>query len=220
MKSDSELRQDVQAELGWEPSFDERRIGVAVKDAVVTLTGEVGSFAQKWNAERAVERVNGVRGVANDLEVPPAGKHSDPEIAGAAADALRLNTLVPSDRITPEVEDGWIRLAGHVDHDYERRAAEQAVRYLSGVRGVSNLVTVKAVTPRAKPKNIKADIERTFQRQAALDAKQVSVEVSGDVVTLRGQVRSWAERREAERVAWAAPGVSNVRNNITTDGAA
>jgi osmotically-inducible protein OsmY len=219
VKSDSQLRQHVQEELGWEPSVDERQIGVAVSDAVVTLTGEVGSLAEKWNAERAVERVSGVRGVANDVEVRLAGEHNDPEIAGAAADALRWNTLVPSDRITPAVENGWIRLTGDVDHEYERRAAERAVRYLSGVRGVSNLITVKAVKPRAKPKDIKADIQRTFQRQAALDANQVSVEVSGDVVTLRGQVRSWAERRDAERAAWAAPGVSNVRNNITTGGA-
>lgn len=219
MKSDSELRQDVQAELGWEPSFDERRIGVAVKDAVVTLTGEVGSFAQKWNAERAVERVNGVRGVANDLEVPRLASTATWRSPGQPRTRCDGTAWCPQ-TASPQ---RWKRLdQAHRPRRSRLRAPRRgrAVRYLSGVRGVSNLVTVKAVTPRAKPKNIKADIERIFQRQAALDAKQVSVEVSGDVVTLRGQVRSWAERREAERVAWAAPGVSNVRNNITTGGAA
>lgn len=219
MKSDSELRQDVQAELGWEPSFDERRIGVAVKDAVVTLTGEVGSFAQKWNAERAVERVNGVRGVANDLEVPRLASTATWRSPGQPRTRCDGTAWCPQ-TASPQ---RWKRLdQAHRPRRSRLRAPRRgrAVRYLSGVRGVSNLVTVKAVTARAKPKNIKADIERIFQRQAALDAKQVSVEVSGDVVTLRGQVRSWAERREAERVAWAAPGVSNVRNNITTGGAA
>jgi osmotically-inducible protein OsmY len=214
VKPDSQLRQDVQEELGGEPSVDERRVGVAVGDGVVTLTGEIGSYAEKWNAERAVERVSGVRGIANDIEVRPAGVHSDAEIAEAAAQALRLNTLVPSDRITPEVENAWIRLVGEVDHNYERREAERSVRNLAGAKGVTNLVTIE---PQTRPQDIKAEIKRTFHRRAALDANQVSVEVSGDVVTLRGEVQSWVERREAEEAARAIPGVSDVRNLITTN---
>jgi osmotically-inducible protein OsmY len=146
MKTDSELREDVEEELGWEPSVDEGRIGVAVADGIVTLTGEVGSFAAKWNAERAVERVEGVRGVANDTQVRLVGQYSDTDIARAAVDALTWNSLVPSDRVTVRVENGWVTLQGEVNYDYERRAAERAVRYLDGVTGVSNLVTV---TPRS-----------------------------------------------------------------------
>lgn len=137
MKTDNELREDVEEELEWEPSVDERRIGVAVRDGIVTLTGHVGSYAEKWNAERAVERVEGVKGIANEIQVRLAGQHSDTDIARAAADALEWNSLVPSDRITIRVENGWVTLRGEVDYDYERRAAERAVRYLDGVRGVS-----------------------------------------------------------------------------------
>lgn len=177
MKSDSQLRQDVEAELEWEPSVDERQIGVAVSDAVVTLTGAVGSLPEKWNAERAVERVSGVRGVANDIEVRLTEERGDPEIAEAAANALQWNAMVPADRVTAEVEDGWITLTGAVDYDYQRRAAEREVRYLWGVRGVSNLI---AVEPQVSPKEIKAEVQRALQRQAALDANQVAV--SGNVV--------------------------------------
>jgi osmotically-inducible protein OsmY len=214
MKSDSQLRQDVEDELEWEPSVDERQIGVAVSDAVVTLTGAVGSLPEKWNAERAVERVSGVRGVANDIEVRLAEERRDPEIAEAAANALQWNAMVPADRVTAEVEDGRISLTGAVDYDYQRRAAEREVRDLWGVRGVSNLITVE---PQVSPKKIEAEVQRAFQRQAALDANRVAVEVAGSVVTLRGEVRSLAERRQAERAAWAAPGVSEVRNHLTAN---
>lgn len=212
MKTDNELREDVEEELGWEPSVDEGRIGVAVADGIVTLTGEVGSFAAKWNAERAVERVEGVRGVANDTQVRLVGQYSDTDVARAAVDALTWNSLVPSDRVTVRVENGWVTLQGEVNYDYERRAAERAVRYLDGVTGVSNLVTV---TPQVEPTEVKRRIERTFQRQAALDAKNVTVQVNEGEVIMRGNVRSWAERREAERAAWAAPGTTSVSNYIT-----
>jgi osmotically-inducible protein OsmY len=217
MKIDNEVRQDVEEELEWEPSLDERRIGVAVSDGIVTLTGEVRSFAEKWNAERAVERVEGVRGVANDIQVRVIGQHSDTDIAKAAADALAWNSLVPADRVTVRVENGWVTLRGEVDYDYERRAAERAVRYLDGVKGVANLVTI---TPRVEPKDIKNEIQRTFQRQASLEAKNISVQVNGGEVILRGSVRSWAERHEAEKAAWAAPGTSSVKNYITVSSAA
>jgi osmotically-inducible protein OsmY len=134
MRSDIELREDVEEEPEWEPSVDERRIGVAVRDGIVTLTGEARSYAEKWNAERAVERVEGVRGVANDIQVRIIGQRSDTDIAKAAADALSWNSLVPSDRVVVKVEDGWVTLRGEVDYDYERRAAERAVRISAGQR--------------------------------------------------------------------------------------
>jgi osmotically-inducible protein OsmY len=217
MKTDNELREDVEEELEWEPSVDERRIGVAARDGIVTLTGHVSSYAEKWNAERAVERVEGVKGIANEIQVRLAGQHSDTDIARAAADALEWNSLVPSDRITIRVENGWVTLRGEVDYDYERRAAERAVRYLDGVRGVSNQITV---TPQVEPKEIKKEIERTFHRQAVLDAKNITVQVDGGEVILRGSVRSWAERYEAEKAAWSAPGTTSVKNYITVNAAA
>jgi osmotically-inducible protein OsmY len=212
MKTDGELREDVLKELDWEPSVDERRIGAATGDGIVTLSGAVSSFAEKWNAERAVERVDGVRGIANEIEVELAGERTDTDIARAAADALAWNSMVPPDKVMVRVEGGWVTLRGEVEHDYQRRAAERAVRYLDGVRGVTNLVTV---TPKVEPGHIKREIERTFQRQAALDAESVSIEVNGAEVELHGRVRSWAERYEAERAAWSAPGVAAVRDHIT-----
>jgi osmotically-inducible protein OsmY len=217
METDIELREDIEEELEWEPSVDERRIGVSVTDGIVTLTGQVDSYAEKWNAERAVERVEGVKGIANEIEVHLVGQHSDTDLAKAAADALEWNSLVPSDRVTVRVENGWVTLRGEVDYDYERRAADRAVRYLEGVRGVSNLITV---APRAEPKEVKKEIERSFQRMAMLDAKNITVQVDGGEVILRGSVRSWAERHEAEKAAWAAPGTTSVKNYITVSAAA
>ena len=211
MKSDEELRRDVLAELEYEPSIDARKIGVAVEDGIVTLTGEVPSFAEKWNAERAVERVEGVRGIVNKIEVKPIGEFSDADIAREAADALRWNLMVPPGKVIPKVENGYITLTGEVNYEFQRRAAEKAVRYIPGVKGIINLVTVK---PKVEPKNVKEKIEETFKRMAALDAESISVEVNGSEVILRGTVRSWAERHEAEKAAWAAPGVTSVKNYI------
>jgi osmotically-inducible protein OsmY len=169
MKDDSELRRDVEEELEAEPSVDARQIGVAVKDGIVTLTGTVRSFAEKWNAERAVERVEGVRGIANDIEVRPLGERTDADIARAAIDALRWNALVPDDAIKVEVSNGWVTLRGEVTYDFERRAAERAVRYLNGVRGVTNLIQIK---PRIEPKDVKEQIERRFEREAGHHVRQ------------------------------------------------
>ena len=165
MKSDSGLRRDVERELEWEPSIDERRIGVSAIDGVVTLTGEVSTYAEKWKAERTVERVAGVRGVVNELKVQLAGEYSDTDIAKAAVEALRSDVTVPADRVKVKVDKGWVTLTGDVYGDFQRRAAERAVRNLPGVRGVSNLIAIKT---RAEPHDVKQKIEETLQRAAAL----------------------------------------------------
>lgn len=217
MKSDMELRHDVEQELEWEPSIDARRIGVTVADGIVTLTGVVGSYSERWKAERVVERLPGVKGIANDIVVEPTAQRSDTDIAKAAVDALKWNVLVPSDRIKVKVDNGWVRLTGEVNWDYQRRAAERAVRDLPGVKGITNLI---AVVPGVAPEQVKKKIEEALTREALMDAQGVEVDVSGSTVTLRGTVRSWVERREAETAAWAAPGVSEVRNEISVKAAA
>ena len=179
MKSDSALRRDVERELEWEPSIDERRIGVSAIDGVVTLTGEVSTYAEKWKAERTVERVAGVRGVVNELKVQLAGEYSDTDIAKAAVEALRSDVTVPADRVKVKVDKGWVTLTGDVYGDFQRRAAERAVRNLPGVRGVSNLIAIKT---RAEPHDVKQKIEETLQRAAALDAKNIDVIVTGGEV--------------------------------------
>jgi osmotically-inducible protein OsmY len=214
MKADDELRRDVEQELEWEPSVDERRIGVSVVEGIVTLGGEVGSYEEKWKAERTAERVEGVRGIANDLVVRSVAERSDTDIAKAAADALQWNVVVPDDRVKVTVDKGWVTLTGELPWDYQRRAAERAVRSLRGVRGVVDLIVV---TPRAEPEQVKERIEQTFKREAALDANRITVQASGGEVTLRGSVRSWVERHEAEKAAWAAPGVRAVHNYITVE---
>ena len=217
MKSDEELRRDVLAELEYDPSLDARKIGVAVEDGIVTLTGEVSSFAEKWNAERAAERVEGVRGIVNKIEVKIVGDYSDTDIAREAADALRWNLMVPPGKVIPKVENGYITLTGEVNFDFQRRAAEKAVRYIPGVKGVINLITIK---PKVEPKEIKEKIEDALKRMATVDAENIQVEVQGSEIVLRGTVRSWAERHEAEKAAWSAPGVTSVKNYITVRAAA
>jgi osmotically-inducible protein OsmY len=217
MKDDEQLRRDVLAELEYDPSIDDRKIGVAVEDGIVTLTGEVSTFAEKWNAERAVERVEGVRGIVNKIEVKIVGDYSDTDIAREAADALRWNLMVPPGKVIPKVENGYITLTGEVNYDFQRRAAEKAVRYIPGVKGLINLVTIK---PKVEPREIKEKIEDALKRMATVDAGNIQVEVQGSEIVLRGTVRSWAERHEAEKAAWSAPGVTSVKNYITVRAAA
>jgi osmotically-inducible protein OsmY len=214
MRSDLELLKDVTEELKFEPSVDEKEIGVGVKSGVVTLTGKVPSFAEKFAAERAVERVSGVRAVADDLPVKltPANSRSDTDVALAAVNALAWDMEVPDDKIKVKVVNGWVTLEGHAEWHFQKAAAERAVRFLTGVKGVTNLI---AISPKVSPTDVMKRIEDAIKRSAELDAKRVFVEAEGSKVTLRGTVRSWAERDEAERAAWAVSGVSNVEDRIT-----
>jgi osmotically-inducible protein OsmY len=211
MKTDSELRRDVERELEWDPSIDARNIGVAVKNGVVTLTGYVSSYADKWRAERIAKRVAGVSAIANEIEVKLSTERTDPDIAEAARAALKSDSRLPADRIKVIVERGWVTLEGTVDYYYQKSAAESDVRYIAGVRGVTNAIVV---TPKVSPTDIRTKIEEALKRSAQLDASRISVETEGSKVILSGTVRSWAEREEAEMAAWAAPGVTEVENRI------
>ncbi|HEU5100436.1 MAG TPA: BON domain-containing protein [Roseiflexaceae bacterium] len=213
MKTDITLQQDVIDELAWEPSIDAAAIGVAVEDGVVTLTGHVPSYAEKWTAEHVVKRVAGVRGVANEIAVrlPGTSVRTDGDIAQAALQALEWDVWVPKQRVTVAVSDGWVKLEGMVDSQHQKLAAARAVRGLTGVKGVTNLI---AVRPVVQPAEIATKITAAFQRSAVLDARGIQVETLGRKVVLRGTVRAWEERTAAERAAWSAPGVAEVDNQL------
>ena len=216
MKSDIQLRDDVQAELNWTPEVKTSDVGVIARDGVVTLTGHLASHAEKYAIERAVQRVHGVKAVAIELTVklPFDNQRTDADIAMAAERALEWNALVPHDKIRPMVEKGWLTLTGDVEWEYQRSAAERAVRDLMGVTGVSNMVKV---TPKVSPTNVEKNIQDALSRQAAREAKHVSIAVDGSQVTLRGTVHSWAERDAVQGAAWASPGVSVVVNDLRVD---
>jgi osmotically-inducible protein OsmY len=213
MKSDSDIKRDVEAELKWDPDIDATDIGVAVKSGVATLTGFVRSYTQKWQAERDVKRVSGVVGVANDIEVrlPSASERPDPEIARDAVAALKADLPYSSEHMKVVVKNGGLTLEGTAEWNYQRTRAEDVVRRVKGVRNVTNLIALK---PRIAPSEIKAKIEEAFRRNAEVDASHITVEAHGGEVTLKGTVRSWAERQEAEQAAWRAPGVTKVDNRI------
>jgi osmotically-inducible protein OsmY len=213
MKSDHEIELDVKDELQWDPNLDATDIAVSVKKGVVTLAGFVKNYADKYEAESATKRVAGVLAVASDIEVrmPSIDERPDPEIARDAVAAIKSQLPISSENIKIVVRDGWVTLEGPVEWQYQRNTAETAVRRIKGVRGVSNLIQLK---PRAQPSEIKRKIQDAFKRNAEIDANRIAVEANGGEVVLKGTVRSWIEREEAERAAWAAPGVTKVEDRI------
>jgi osmotically-inducible protein OsmY len=213
MKTDSQLQGDVLAELRWWPSVNASHIGVAAKDGVITLTGQVTHYTEKTAAESAAKGVYGVKGMANDIDVEPPGsnKHSDQDIAEAALSALKWAFDVPNDKVKVVVKKGWVTLEGTVDWQYQKDAAARCVRYLMGVKAVTNQIAIK---PTAKWIDVKSKIEDAFRRNADLEARRITVNTHDGQVTLSGSVSSWSERREAVTAAWAAPGVTSVKNDL------
>lgn len=212
MKTDAELQKDVMDEIRWEPTTMGSQIGVTAVGGVVTLTGVVATYAEKWAVERATLRVQGVKAIAEEITITLSGPHerTDAEIATAAVSSLQAHVWVTGD-IQPTVTHGWINLKGEVSWEYERTAATDAVRFLPGVRGVTNDIAIK---PAAQPKAVKDEIEKALVRNAEIDAGTVTVTADGGTVTLSGTVRSWGEKADAGAAAWNAPGVNAVRNDI------
>jgi osmotically-inducible protein OsmY len=214
MKTNEQLQRDVLDELAWEPSIDAAAIGVSAHDGIITLRGNVGSYAQMYAAEKAAKRVRGVQGLANEMKVkfPVSFKRDDTDLAAMAVSALRNNIFVPADAVKVSVEDGWIYLEGTVDWQFQKEHAAKAVRYLPGVRGLGNNINVK---PRVNIQAIADDIHAALKRRAELEADGITVKVDGDKVTLSGTVRSWSEKRAAENAAWSTKGVREVDSKLT-----
>jgi osmotically-inducible protein OsmY len=213
MKTDIELRQDVQAALEFEPGVNASQVGATVDSGVVALRGEVATYQERLTAERTARHVEGVRAVANELEVKPTGslRRSDPQIAKAVANMLDLDSAIPPQTVQATVQNGWVTLTGEVPWQFQRMAAEGALRHLFGVKGIVNSIRVK---PHVKVSDVKARIEDAFKRSAEIDAKNVRVEAHDGVVTLRGRVHSLVEREAAEQAAWAAAGVTKVDDQL------
>jgi osmotically-inducible protein OsmY len=212
-RTDEQIQRDVFAELKWDARVLPNEIGVAVKNGIVTLTGWVDTYSKRWAAEEAAHRVRGVVAVVNDIEVklPSTVERTDPDIAAAAIHALRWDAFIPMEKIKVTVSKGWVSLEGEVEWQYQKVDAERVVRRLTGVKGVTNLILVK---PRVTASDLKRKIEEALVRSAKTDAEHITVEVEGTRAILRGTVRSWAEKEEAERAAWMAPGITDVDNRI------
>ena len=214
MKTDYELQQDVINELKWEPSVNSAHIGVEAKNGVVTLSGHVDTFTEKWNAERAAKRVAGVKVLALDIEVKlSSSSHpDDTDVAKAIRHALDWSSYRFPESVHAEVDDGFVTLSGQVEWQYLKEAAANAVRYIKGVTGVNNLITIK---PKVSLQSVKADIEAALKRRAQLDAQKIQVQVNNDEVILSGSVHSWDERNSATNAAWAVPGVRKVTDKLS-----
>jgi osmotically-inducible protein OsmY len=210
--TDYDVREGVKNELAWSPKVDAERIAVSVSDGAVTLTGQVGSYLEKWEAERIAKRVYGVTGVANDLSIDYNGTSTqDTDLLQRTLQALEWNLEVPPGAVQPAVSNGWVTLSGHVRWNYQREAAESSVRNLSGVIGVTDEITLET---QPTPKDVSQRITDALNRNAQLDARRIRVKTDGNTAVLDGSVSSWAERDEAESAAWSAPGVNVVKNNI------
>ena len=214
MKTDTQLKNDITSELEWEPSINANQIGVEVKGGVVTLAGHVDSYAEKCNAEKAVERISGIRALAVEMTVklPGSSRRSDTEIAHAAEGALKWQTFLPEGTIKIMVESGWITLSGRVEWEYQRQAATNAVRHLLGVKGLNDEI---AINSKVSASNVKTNIELALKRRAIVDGQKIYVAVDGSDVTLTGEVDTWTEREQAWNSAWGTAGVEKVVNNIT-----
>lgn len=211
-KTDEQIQHDVLDELKWDAQVQPNEIGVSVKDGIVTLFGFVDSYLKKWSAEEAAHRVAGVKAVVNEIEVKLATERTDEDIAEAAVRALEWDAFLPPGKVKATVSKGWVTLEGSVEWQYQREEAERVIRRISGVKGITNLITVR---PSTSPSDLKKKIEEALVRNAQIDAGKIEVEVQGGKAILRGSVRSWAEKQEAERVAWSAPGITEVQNLIT-----
>jgi len=219
MKTDSEIQKDVIEELKWEASLNgikATEIGVAVKNGIVTLTATLDSYSKKVAAEKAVMKVGGVKAIANEIDVKPliSFKKSDTEIAEAVVNSIKWSTSIPENKVKVKVENGWVSLDGEVEWEFQKRSAKNVIEDLRGVKGVTNHIKVKAKESTATENQVKEKIKQAIRRNADIDANKINVEASGKEITLTGEVRSLAEKADAEQAAWSSPGVTMVDNQL------